>query len=154
MSWSWYAMWELLVPLFLALTLGALMSYFVFRWRRRLVSATEWNGLAKRTQHAEMELANAQAAHEEALNERAVLASRFATLTSDHESSQTELAAATRSIEVLSSELDTSKAEVTRLGVHVDECAEKIRTLEAHIRTAEATISAYVAREDQPDDSP
>ncbi|NNE72783.1 MAG: hypothetical protein HKN26_03895 [Acidimicrobiales bacterium] len=56
MSW---ALIEILVPLLVALAVGALASWFVFRWRRPVVTAEQWNAMAE-------DAASAQSASEAA----------------------------------------------------------------------------------------
>lgn len=83
-----YVLWEIFLPLVLAVGVGFAIAYLAFRWRRRLVHASEWNALSAKAQKAEIEAAEAGAARGEAENERTVLSSKVADLTSELEAAQ------------------------------------------------------------------
>lgn len=68
---------EIVIPLMLAFLLGLLVGFFVWRWRRRLLGASEWNALTSAADKARADHAAAEAANSEIKNEHSVLASKL-----------------------------------------------------------------------------
>ncbi len=102
---------EILIPLLLALGLGVLIGWLLWRWRRRSIHASEWNQLARNSSQAQADVAATRAAYEEANNERSILAKQVASLTEDLEAARAgELAAADQS-DSLSADLEISRHE-------------------------------------------
>jgi len=58
------------LPLPLALLLGVLIGWLLWRWRRRQVSQTEWNRMVLSGRSAEDDLAQLQTTHQQVLGER------------------------------------------------------------------------------------
>ena len=71
-----FVLLEIVIPLLLAFALGLLVGFLVWRWRRRLLGASEWNALSKAATQANADLAVAEAANVELTNEASMYGSR------------------------------------------------------------------------------
>ncbi|MEO0492663.1 MAG: hypothetical protein AAF081_04525 [Actinomycetota bacterium] len=57
-------LWEIIIPLLLAVVLGVFIGWLIWRWRRRVISETEWIIAQERIRTLEGELAENQAERE------------------------------------------------------------------------------------------
>jgi predicted flap endonuclease-1-like 5' DNA nuclease len=137
-----WALWEILIPLLIAVGVGLLIGWLLFRWRRRLVAASEWNQLSLKAQTAQLELVSARAAHDEAVNERSVMSSRLANLMTDHESTKAELGAASRSTEGLATDLDATRSKIAMLRAELDQSNARAATLDDETSTLRSDLDA------------
>lgn len=143
MTW---ALLEILVPLLLALGIGVFIGWLLFRWRRRLIHASEWNQLATNAQEAEIRAATERAAYEEANNERSMLSGRIHTLTTDLKSTKTELGEVIESKNALALELEQALGELNEARHRSDQQQRELDALEADLSVAHAERSATDAR--------
>jgi predicted flap endonuclease-1-like 5' DNA nuclease len=137
---------EILVPLLLALGVGVFIGWLVFRWRRRLIHASEWNRLAKNAQEAEIRAATERAAYEEANNERTMLSSRVTTLTADLDSTRTKFEEANESKEALILELDALREEASAARAESKLELARLRSTSASLEAAIEERDAELAR--------
>lgn len=72
-----FVLLEIVIPLALAFLLGLFVGYLVWRWRRRLLGASEWNALTQAAEQARADQAEAEAAHSELQNEHSVTMSKL-----------------------------------------------------------------------------
>ncbi|MFT7475102.1 MAG: putative flap endonuclease-1-like 5' DNA nuclease [Verrucomicrobiales bacterium] len=142
-----WALWQILVPLLIALGVGVLIGWLLFRWRRRLVAAREWNQHTLRAQTARLELVSAQAAHSEAVNERSVSTSRFAALSTDYESTKVELDDSNRRISSLERDLSSAKGRISGYALLESEA----RQLRSDLETTSGSLDSEVDRADRLD---
>ena len=99
-----FVLLEIVIPLLLAFALGLLIGFLVWRWRRRLLGASEWNALSTAASQAQSDLAVAEAANAELINERSVHASKA-------KSSEKEVARLEAKIERLNQRIAQLEAE-------------------------------------------
>ena len=62
------ALWEIIIPLILAVLLGIVIGWLMWRWRRRIVSETQWLILEQKVRTLEAENAELRAGDERALD--------------------------------------------------------------------------------------
>ena len=62
------ALWEIIIPLILAVLLGIVIGWLMWRWRRRIVSETQWLILEQKVRTLEAENAELRACDERALD--------------------------------------------------------------------------------------
>ena len=146
MSWAFL---EILVPLVIALLLGFLIGWLVFKWRRRVIHASEWNQLASSSQQAKADLAAVRAAYEEANNEKKIAVAQATELTSDLETARLEVAEHASQNESLNQELSERREALTDVeqrasALDAELQAERRRAEELE---AEASSVAGVANE-------
>jgi len=142
-----WAFLEILVPLILAILLGLMIGWLLFRWRRRPLHANEWNQLANNASDAEHELGSVRAAYEEAKNERGVLSGRVASLTTDLDAAQIAVGATTQSNEALARETETLRVELKAIRGEVEVAKDASTSLEEDFQAAQTIISGYVSLE-------
>ena len=124
-----WALLEILLPLLLLFLLGLIVGWFIWRWRRTSVAASQWNELSAAGRNSEAELAKVSAARDEAINERSALSSRVASLTSEQQT--------------LSTNLDGSQAELAKIRGDLDAANGRVGSLEGDLASANTTISGY-----------
>ncbi len=105
---------EILIPLLLALGLGVLIGWLLWRWRRRSIHASEWNQLAMNANQAKADVAATRAAYEETNNERSILANQVSSLTNDLEGAREAETSAVERAENSSADLEISKHELSQ----------------------------------------
>lgn len=138
MTW---ALLEILLPLTLAVAVGVFMGWLVWRWRRRNVTAHEWNRLNAGTESALAELASVRAAHTEAVNERTALAATVASTNADMESTRNELEVEKRRNRELSGEIEGADARIASLSAELSEATTRVTALESGLASAQRTIT-------------
>lgn len=62
------ALWEIIIPLILAVLLGIFIGWLMWRWRRQVISETEWLISQQKLRTLEAENAELRAGDEQALN--------------------------------------------------------------------------------------
>ncbi len=142
MTW---ALLEIVVPLLLAFGAGILTGWMAWRWRRRSVSAHEWNRLNAGTESALAELASMQAARDEAVNERTALAAQMASVNVDLDAQRTELDLAQRRTAELTGELGSAESRIEDLGAQLSEASTRVTALESGLASARRTIAGLNA---------
>jgi len=138
MSW---ALLEIVLPLALAVAVGVFVGWLAWRWRRRNVTAHEWNRLNAGTESALAELASVRAAHTEAVNERTSLAATMASSNADLESARNEMELAQRRNRELTGELDGAETRIETLSSELSEASTRVTALESGLASAQRTIS-------------
>lgn len=103
---------EILIPLLLAVGLGVLIGWFLWRWRRRTIHASEWNQLAANANQAKADEAAVRAAYEEANNERSILADRVSSLTEEIAVANDSASLATHQAEGLAADIEIANSEL------------------------------------------
>lgn len=125
---------EILIPLLLALGLGVLIGWLLWRWRRRSIHASEWNQLASNSAQAQADVAAIRAAYEEANNERSILTKQLAALTEEFEASQANERVASDRAENLFADLEISKSELSQ-------ATEQAASLQTELLAATASMT-------------
>ena len=138
-----FALLEILIPLIISFILGLIIGWLVWRWRRRLVSSTEWNNLSSAANRSKSDLASLEAANAELTIERKTLTGEVSTLTGQYESSRTELDSASRSVEALKSDIGSRDEELATLRSSLEQRDQKLSGLEGDLSKANATISGF-----------
>lgn len=105
---------EILIPLLLALGLGVLIGWLLWRWRRRSIHASEWNQLTTNANQAKADVAATRAAYEETNNERSILANQVTSLTNDLEGAREAETSAVERAENSFADLEISKHELSQ----------------------------------------
>ncbi len=149
MTW---ALLEILLPLALAVAVGVLIGWLAWRWRRRNVTAHEWNRLSAGTESALAELASVRAAHTEAVNERTALAATLASNNADLDAARNELEIEQRRSRELTGEIEAADARISALTAELSEASTRVTALESGLASAQRTISGMAPDEANTDE--
>jgi len=114
-----WALLEITLPLCLAFLLGIAGGWLLWRWRRRYISASEWNEHSNKT---ELQLLRAE--HEDLKELRDIEASRSKMLESKVETQSVELRAMDTATRALTDELEIAKKKPDPAPVAIDNSAE------------------------------
>ena len=143
-----WALLEIVIPLVLAFGVGLLTGWLLWRWRRRSVSAHEWNRLNAGNESARAELAAVQAARDEAVNERTAMAATLASVNADLEIQKNELDLTRRRNADLSGELGGAEHRIEKLSAELSEASTRVTALESGLASAQRTISGIAKSDD------
>ncbi len=138
-----FALLELLPALLILFLLGLIIGWLVWRWRRRLVSSSEWNNLSNAANRAKSDLASAEAANAELSNERSALSKQVSSLNGQYETTRTELGTATRTNETLGKQVEERDIELARLRGELDDRDGKLALIEGDLDNANTKISGF-----------
>ncbi len=138
-----FALLQLLPALLILFLLGLIIGWLVWRWRRRLVSSSEWNSLSNAANRAKSDLASAEAANAELSNERSALSKQVSSLNGQYETTRTELGTATRTNETLGKQVEERDIELARLRGELDDRDGKLALIEGDLDNANTKISGF-----------
>lgn len=135
---------EILIPLLLAVGLGVLIGWFLWRWRRRTIHASEWNQLAANAKQAKADEAAVRAAYEEANNERSILANQVNTLTDEVSVANDKASLAIHQAEGLAADIEIANSELL-------DARERSASLEAELLAASTSNEERQALDEEID---
>lgn len=144
-----WALLEIVIPLLLAFGVGLLTGWLLWRWRRRRVSAHEWNRLNAASESTQTDLATIRAARDEAINERTAMAATLASVNADLETQKSELDLARRRNVELAGELDGAERRIEQLSDELSEASTRVTALESGLASAQRTISGITQGGDE-----
>jgi len=111
MTW---VLFEIVIPLLVAIGLGVIIGWLLWKWRRRSIHASEWNQLTTNANQAQADVAATRAAYEEANNERAMIASQLSLVTNDLEAARESESSAILRSDGLAADLVITQHELSQ----------------------------------------
>lgn len=143
------ALWEIIIPLILAVLLGIFIGWLIWRWRRQVITETEWLIAEQKLHTLESDLETAESdrdaaalAKAQALVDLDEAKKAERSLASELEGVQAFAASATEEKDAAESKLGGLDADLTGARTELDTCNATVATLTADLATARSEAEA------------
>lgn len=138
-----WALFEIIIPLLLTFLLGLIMGWLLWRWRRRRITASEWNShtsAADSAQTAAEDLEAHRLKHDELTQENARLSAMMKKMGDNLDNRKVELEAETATATELRAMLQESKSSVANLEMQVSSATDSENEL-ARVRNRNTELA-------------
>ncbi|MEM9463831.1 MAG: hypothetical protein AAGA90_00565 [Actinomycetota bacterium] len=136
------ALWEIIIPLILAVLLGIVIGWLMWRWRRQVISETEWLIAEQKVRTLEADLAAAEADRDAAADAKAQAIIDLDDARKAERSVAAELETAQAAVAAATEEKDAAEARVGGLDADLAGARAELDTSTATIATLTADLES------------